>query len=193
MPKFSVMIVREVETTETVTREIEAATSQEAFALASAMANQFDRECPDDATESDGAHFGEWWADSESVALIDDRATCPRCGSTDQDGSDICPHCGEAFEVPTAQPVAPTGDALAALRALVRQIVETSAYDDAKRGEDPGLLADVANAQAILAAIDGKPSDLAGACEGFTCQACERPEIDCCADPCAAVIEAREE
>lgn len=166
MPKFSVMIVREVETTETVTREIEAATSQEAFALASAMANQFDRECPDDATESDGAHFGEWWADSESVALI---------------------------EAPTEQPVAPTGDALAALRALVRQIVETSAYDDAKRGEDPGLLADVANAQAILAAIDGKPSDLAGACEGFTCQACERPEIDCSADPCAAVIAEREE
>lgn len=45
---------------------------------------------------------------------------------------------------------------LSSLEALLRQIVETSAYDDAKRGEDPGLLADVAVARAVVARAKGE-------------------------------------
>lgn len=46
---------------------------------------------------------------------------------------------------------------LSSLDALLRQIVEMSAYDDAKRGEDPGLLADVAAARAAVAMAKGEP------------------------------------
>ena len=45
---------------------------------------------------------------------------------------------------------------LAALRALVDQCEATSAWDDALAGEDPQMLADVENARAILARIDGE-------------------------------------
>lgn len=48
------------------------------------------------------------------------------------------------------------GDMLESLQALVRQLVETSAYDDALNGNDPGLLADVAKAQIVIAAARGE-------------------------------------
>lgn len=43
---------------------------------------------------------------------------------------------------------------LEATQRLLRQIVETSAYDDAKKGEDPGLLADVEFAQSAISDRD---------------------------------------
>lgn len=45
---------------------------------------------------------------------------------------------------------------LESVEALLRQIVETSAYDDAKRGDDPGLLNDVAAARAVVARAKGE-------------------------------------
>lgn len=45
---------------------------------------------------------------------------------------------------------------LESVEVLLRQIVETSAYDDAKRGDDPGLLNDVAAARAVVARAKGE-------------------------------------
>lgn len=47
---------------------------------------------------------------------------------------------------------------LASLEALVAQLVETSAYDFARKGEDPGLLADVEKAESFAHAPEACPS-----------------------------------
>lgn len=61
MPKFKVTITRDVTTTESVEREIEADNRAEALAVAQDLASSFDSDCPDDATEdSSGYDFGSW-------------------------------------------------------------------------------------------------------------------------------------
>ena len=74
---------------------------------------------------------------------------------------------------------------LAALRDLMGHAKETSAFDDARAGEDPGMLLAVRNAETAIAAATGEA-------DPFTCTACGREEGECSADPCPAVIADRE-
>lgn len=44
-------------------------------------------------------------------------------------------------------------DLVDSLEACVRQLVETAAYDDARKGEDPGLLETVETAKRVIARV----------------------------------------
>lgn len=43
---------------------------------------------------NDGGH----WQPDDDEDEDDEPASCPRCGNTDNDGSDVCPDCGETME-----------------------------------------------------------------------------------------------
>lgn len=66
------------------------------------------------------------------------------------------------FDLETATLYANAGPLLDGLTRLLRQIVETSAYDDAKAGEDPGLLADVEFARQAITDATGKECRIFG-------------------------------
>ena len=68
MPKFAAKFERVVKTYETCHRIIEAETFERAAELAARLADDFNRECPDDAEEVQGsADFDDWISEIEQT------------------------------------------------------------------------------------------------------------------------------
>jgi hypothetical protein len=100
MPAFEVKFERVVKTYETCHRVIEAATAERAQEIANGIAEDFDRECPDDAEEVQGAgEFEDWIAEigdetAEPVDYIDEDAAAPSCEHCGEDlTSNPCANC----------------------------------------------------------------------------------------------------
>lgn len=72
------------------------------------------------------------------------------CGDASCDQFRISTQGSVGFDRRTALLYANAGPLLEARDRLLKQLVETSAYDDAKKGEDPGLLADVEFARTVM-------------------------------------------
>lgn len=90
-------------------------------------------------THTPGPWVVDWDSRTATVRTCMGRAVA-RCYQGDDDASLI----------------AAAPELLAAARALLAQIIETSAYDDAQSGEDDGLLRDVEAARAAIAKAEGR-------------------------------------